>query len=391
MKDKRAYMILIGVIICILGCYVTVSDWEEHQWEVCFLEEIQRSVESLLYPVVGFESGKGGVIREQIQRMAEEVVPVGTFFAWKEKESMAIEDEETYEILMKKQEEEEGEVLSDGRFVGVDHTEDTMTSTVKKSEISMENLKDFEYLTSHFYLVDSVTYLKEADLKAEELWKKDLRLQDGDGYKVLIFHTHSQEAFQDTNADANKSIIGVGRRLAQILNETYHIKTLHHEGIYDLVNGKLDRSEAYERAAPEIRKILKEHPEMEVVIDLHRDGVKESTHLVTEINGKKTAQIMFFNGMCRTRANGDLSAMLNPYIQDNLAFSFQMKILAEMYYPGFTRRNYIKGYKYNMDLKPKMLLIEAGAQTNTTEEIMNAMAPLADLLNRVLTTKESLR
>ena len=32
---------------------------------------------------------------------------------------------------------------------------------------------------------------------------------------------------------------------------------------------------------------------IEVVIDLHRDGVADTTHLVTEINGKPTAQIMF--------------------------------------------------------------------------------------------------
>ena len=34
---------------------------------------------------------------------------------------------------------------------------------------------------------------------------------------------------------------------------------------------------------------------------------------------------------------------------------------------------------------PRMLLIEAGAQTNTVEEMRNAMEVLADLLNGVLT------
>ena len=121
------------------------------------------------------------------------------------------------------------------------------------------------------------------------------------------------------------------------------------------------------------------------MIDLHRDGVADTTHLVTEVNGKPTAQIMFFNGLSRTRANGDLVGMENPYLQDNLAFSLQMKIAAETKYPGFARRNYLRGYKYNMDLMPRMLLIEAGAQTNTVEEMQNAMEVLADLLNDVLT------
>ena len=168
------------------------------------------------------------------------------------------------------------------------------------------------------------------------------------------------------------------------MTDKYHIPTLHHKGVYDLIDGKLDRSEAYELARPEITQILKENPSIEVVIDLHRDGVGESTHLVTDVNGKETAQIMFFNGMSRTRANGNLTGMENPYIQDNLAFSMQMKVAAEEKYPGFTRRIYLKGYKYNMDLAPKMLLIEAGAQTNTVQEMKNAMEPLAELLDEVL-------
>ena len=36
---------------------------------------------------------------------------------------------------------------------------------------------------------------------------------------------------------------------------------------------------------------------------------------------------------------------------------------------------------------PKTLLIECGAQTNTLAEAKNAMVPLADLLNKVLTGK----
>ena len=88
--------------------------------------------------------------------------------------------------------------------------------------------------------------------------------------------------------------------------------------------------------------------------------------------------------MSRTRANGDLSGMPNPYIQDNLAFSLQMKLKAEELYPGFTRRIYLKGYRYNMNLMPKTLLVEAGAQTNTVEEMKNAMEPLAEILSQVL-------
>ena len=94
---------------------------------------------------------------------------------------------------------------------------------------------------------------------------------------------------------------------------------------------------------------------------------------------------MFFNGLSRTKANGNIDYLKNPYIEDNLAFSLQMQISAANKYPGFTRRIYLRGYRYNMHLKPKTLLIEAGAQTNTVEEMRNAMEVLADTLDNVLT------
>ena len=60
--------------------------------------------------------------------------------------------------------------------------------------------------------------------------------------------------------------------------------------------------------------------------------------------------------------------------------SLQMKVLAEEYFEGFTRRNYIQAYQYNLHLRPKSMLIEVGAQTNTLQEMLNTMEPLSALL-----------
>ena len=61
-----------------------------------------------------------------------------------------------------------------------------------------------------------------------------------------------------------------------------------------------------------------------------------------------------------------------------------MQLAAEEYYPGITRRIYLKGYRYNLHYRPKSLLIELGAQTNTVEEAMNACGPLAHVISLVL-------
>lgn len=100
--------------------------------------------------------------------------------------------------------------------------------------------------------------------------------------------------------------------------------------------------------------------------------------------GKDTATIMFFNGLSHTTAQGDIGYLQNPNLADNLAFSFQLQLAASEYYPGFSRFVYLKGYRYNLHYLPKSLLVEAGAQTNTYQEVLNAMEPLADVLDKVL-------
>lgn len=388
-KEQRICVLLAIMILGIWGLEAKSNgSLIPKSWKIRMIQSVQENAERLYMPGVTYTEKKQGEIRvtEAVVHMASALIPLGNYVTEREAAELLTEDEATYAILAKKQAEEENSVDENGQLIGKDKSEETRQASVPTMDLSMERLNDFEYLVSNFYTVDSVTYINPSELNASELLGKDLRIDlSTGGSKILIYHTHSQETFADSDNDPSTSIVGIGRYLTEILNNKYKIPTMHHEGVYDLINGKLDRSEAYEFAKPEVEQILAENPSIEVVIDLHRDGVADTTHLVTEINGKPTAQIMFFNGLSRTRVNGDLVGMANPYLQDNLAFSLQMKIAAETKYPGFARRNYLRGYKYNMDLMPRMLLIEAGAQTNTVEEMRNAMEVLADLLNSVLT------
>lgn len=388
-KEQRICVLLAIMILGIWGVEAKSSgSLIPKSWKIRMIQSVQENAERLYMPGFTYTGKKQGEIRvtEAVVHMASALIPLGNYVTEREAAELLTEDEATYAILAKKQAEEENSVDENGQLIGKDKSEETRQASVPTMDLSMERLNDFEYLVSNFYTVDSVTYINPSELNASELLGKDLRIDlSTGGSKILIYHTHSQETFADSDNDPSTSIVGIGRYLTEILNNKYKIPTMHHEGVYDLINGKLDRSEAYEFAKPEVEQILAENPSIEVVIDLHRDGVADTTHLVTEINGKPTAQIMFFNGLSRTRVNGDLAGMANPYLQDNLAFSLQMKIAAETKYPGFARRNYLRGYKYNMDLMPRMLLIEAGAQTNTVEEMRNAMEVLADLLNSVLT------
>lgn len=326
------------------------------------LTEYDTQIESELSENMVAENKKGAQDKEQDEKDAQETDDSGETDAPKD----AVVAEGIIGQETEGQETAADASKADGRIV----------------EIPREKLNDFDYLIQNFYQVDRTTTIDGNELNAQAMLAKDMKLQGGnENVQILIYHTHSQEGYADSApGDPGSSVVALGERLAQLLTEQYGFNVLHHTGEYDVE----DRDNAYSYAGPALEQILSENPSIEVVIDLHRDGVPDNIHLVSEVNGKQTAQIMFFNGLSRTTKNGNIAYLANPNLADNLAFSFQLKLAAEEYYPGFSRATYLKGYRYNLHYRPKSLLVEVGAQTNTFEEAMNAMEPLADVLHRVL-------
>ena len=245
-------------------------------------------------------------------------------------------------------------------------------------DLSQAKLADFDYVMNHFFILDSNTETNAGQISGTRFLEEDMSIkQDSSVPQILIYHTHSQETFSDSReGETEDTIVGVGNYLTDILEKNYGYKVIHVTDAFDIMGGELDRSKAYDYARSSIEKVLEENPTVEVVIDLHRDGVPDDRHLVTEINGKQTAQILFYNGLSYTVNQGAVSYLPNPYIEDNLAFSFQLEYQAAQYYPQFYRGIYLAGLRYNLHLRPRALLLEAGAQTNTVEEVRNAMEPL---------------
>ncbi len=260
---------------------------------------------------------------------------------------------------------------------------------VPEIDLAPETLADYDYLMNHFFIVDSATETTAEQINAAQFLAEDLTLPKEAGLpQILIYHSHSQETFCDSREGKEEdTIVGVGDYLTELLSETYGYQVMHVTEKFDLAGGELDRSKAYDYARAWLEPVLKENPSIQVVIDLHRDGVPDDRRLVTEINGKETAQLLFYNGLSHTINSGDLSYLPNPYIQDNLAFSFQLEYQAALYYPELYRGIYLAGLRYNLHLRPRALLLEAGAQTNTVQEVKNAMEPFADILDRVLQGK----
>lgn len=351
-------------------------------------EEWKRILEELFWNVVEQKTLSGHfILLEFLQKKetdfyfssAEQVTEstfpfrTGMSILIPQKETMDGMKEENRWIMEEEKGVEEEIFLTDqGNFLPVKE---------KQQEINWEKLKTMEALIQEFYTVDPTTEPAEELFLPEELRTMDLRIEKGgEGPQILIYHTHSQEAFADSEEGKREdTIVGAGELLASIL-EDYGYRVLHHTGEYDVES----RDYAYSESLPAITRILEENPGIQVVIDLHRDAVAEGTKLVTTLQERQTAKVMFFNGLSRTKEQGEISYLENPYLKENLAFSLQMKAACDEYYPGFARNIYLRAYRYNMHLAPKTLLVELGAQTNTVEEIKNALYPLAHVLDIVL-------
>ena len=341
--------------------------------------DLYQQAAKIFLPAAFYEQEDESAVSWLLGQM-QHVLPVYAYMGERRQTAGTLESSLGYYEVLAKEASDEAYIDEDGNLISA------VEKSIEENEanritINREKLMDYDYLVQNFYRIDRTTTISSDQLNAAELLAKDLTINtDAGGPVILIYHTHSQEGYADSDGTEAMTVVGLGDYLATLLQEIYGIPVLHDRGQYDLPS----RDSAYSKAEPAITQILKDNPSIQVVIDLHRDGVAEGTRLVSQVNGKDTAKIMFFNGLSRTTANGDISYLPNPYIQDNLAFSLQMQLAAAELYPDFTRPIYLKGYRYNMHLCPKSLLVEVGAQTNTFAEAKNAMEPLAHLLAQVL-------
>ena len=182
--------------------------------------------------------------------------------------------------------------------------------------------------------------------------------------EILIVHTHATEAYCNTpdarTTDTSQNVVHIGEVLAQTLNDN-GICTLHDTTLID-AEGYYD---AYPRAAEVIATYLQEYPSIQMVIDVHRDSVTDSSGnelpLSAQISGTPAAQLMLVMG---TNASG----MEHPNWEGNLAFATQLQAFCEERAPGVFRKLDLRSQRYNQHLTPRSMLLEVGTAGNTMQE-----------------------
>lgn len=262
-------------------------------------------------------------------------------------------------------------------------TPDDILAVIRKyTELFKDDLKDGDIKSvtyeksgaTHIYKnvrVKNTTSTKT--LNIEKVLNEPLELSvDKSKPAVLIFHSHTSEGYemierswyaQDYIARSNNetiNIVRVGTEIADYL-EKLGYTVIHDKTIHDT-----SYSDSYPNSRKTVEKHLKEHPEIQIVLDIHRDAITQSNgekiKPVNTIGGKKAAQLMIITGA----EEGKVKDF--PDWEYNLRFALQLQKKCETMFPGLMRPVLFSQRKYNMDMTRFSLLIEMGSEANTLEE-----------------------
>lgn len=214
----------------------------------------------------------------------------------------------------------------------------------------------------------------------------------GEGAQVLIYHTHSREAYQQDPDhpykmvepwrcdDFNQTVVRIGKELSGLLNRkgipTYHDTTEHEQG---------DFGTSYTRSLKTLQKDMKEYPSLKVFIDVHRNGYDDGPPVpdveTVVIGGERAARFFVLIG---TGEGQTTSFKDKPDWQENYKLAKQITAAADAMYPGLANDVCIRNGRYNQHVSTNAILIEVGSNYTTLDEALVTARLLSDILAEVL-------
>ncbi len=115
-------------------------------------------------------------------------------------------------------------------------------------------------------------------LDGEDLLSRDMTVDHSvDGPEILIYHSHSQEGFVDSKGQSGHDHCGSGGLSDGASGKRYGYRVLHNREVFDLVDGEEDRNRAFTLSGNQVKELMEQYPSIQVILDLHRDGLNEGT------------------------------------------------------------------------------------------------------------------
>jgi len=190
--------------------------------------------------------------------------------------------------------------------------------------------------------------------------------------KVLVFHSHASENFKPKDSHERGTfgdIVRVGEAFVQEL-ASLGVMAVHDKSIHDQPR----YSEAFINSEKKANDLLAANPDIQVVLDIHRDGLEDKPDDYTKArtNGIDAAKILF--------VVGDKD---NDHLEENTRFAQAISDVMEKEYPGVTRGVRVFKSDYSGELHPNSIMILVGDwRGNTVDEAVAS----ARLLARVVAT-----
>lgn len=201
---------------------------------------------------------------------------------------------------------------------------------------------------------------------------------------ILIYHTHTCESYTPTDEnkykasgnfrtkDLNYSVARVGTELEKYMKH-YGYNVIHDTTIYDS-----SYSESYDRSLKGVAKLLEKNKDTDILFDIHRDAIGDSSYAPTvKIGDEEAAQMMFVIG-----SNGGGSEHDNW--NENLKLAIKIQGKANELYPGLFKPIVLRDSRYNQQLAKGASIIEVGATGNTLEQCLVSMKYLSKVLSECL-------
>ena len=202
---------------------------------------------------------------------------------------------------------------------------------------------------------------------------------------IMIFHTHTCESYTPTeqysyeetgtfrSTDLNYSVVKVGDVLTEQL-QSYGFNVVHDKTYHDYPA----YSGSYGRSQATVKNLLNSHAGTDIIIDLHRDAIGDTSYAPSvKIGDEVVSQLMFVIGT-------DGGGLEHPNWKENLKFAIKVQEKANALYPGLFRPILLRNSRYNQQLGKAACIIEVGATGNTLEQSMGSMKYLSKILDEVL-------
>ncbi|HHZ12416.1 MAG: stage II sporulation protein P [Caldicoprobacterales bacterium] len=214
----------------------------------------------------------------------------------------------------------------------------------------------------------------------------------GSGPQILIYHTHSREAYRQDpdnpykdiavfrSNDLSQTVVGVGEELAKELQKR-NIPVLHDRTDHEVYPWK---SGLYPRSLDTIRKRQKEHKSLKIFLDIHRnynEKLKDPDKEVVIINGERVAKFFILIGTAQGVSGGFSE---KPNWRENYQFALKITNLANEKYPGLADKVMLKTGRYNQHVSNRAILIEIGNHMTTFAEAKRSARYIAEILSDII-------